>query len=105
MCRRSKILTLFPNLSVADGSVEEVKVIPHVVNPLSVAIDSSGKKRLVLDLRYVNAHLFKERISFDDWNEFKNFISENGYAFKFDLKKGYHHFEILKEHQTFLGFS
>jgi len=49
--------------------------------------------------------LFKERISFDDWNEFKNFISENGYAYKFDLKKGYHHVEILKEHQTFLGLS
>ena len=25
--------------------------------------------------------------------------------FKFDLKSGYHHNDILQEHQTFLGFS
>jgi len=35
----------------------------------------------------------------------KNFISENGYAYKFDLKKGYHHVEDFKEHQTFLRLS
>jgi len=88
-----------------DGSVKEVKAIPHVVNLLSVTINTSGKKRVILDLRYRNAHLFKERISFDDWKASKNFIPENSYAYKFDLKKGYHHVEILKEHQTLLGFS
>ena len=34
---------------------------PRVVNPLSVSIDSSGKKRLNLDLRYVNTHFYKIR--------------------------------------------
>ena len=66
---------------------------------------SLGKKRLILDLRYVNAHLFKERISFDDWKSLKDLVSENGYAYKFDFRKGYHHVEIAEAHQTYLGFS
>lgn len=88
-----------------DNSVIEVDHIPHVVSPLSVSTDRAGKKRLILDLRYVNKHLYKERISFDDWRVFENYISENSFGYKFDLKKGYHHVEIFEEHQTFLGFS
>eukprot|EP00111_Clytia_hemisphaerica_P009430 TCONS_00027673-protein len=88
-----------------DGSAREVEFAPKVISPLSVASNSVGKKRLILDLRYVNAHLFKERISFDDWGSLKNLISENGFAYKFDLRKGYYHVEIAEAHQTYLGFS
>ena len=38
-------------------AVVEVPFIPHVVNLLSVSIQSSGKKRLILDLHHVN-HIF-----------------------------------------------
>ena len=34
--------------------------IPHVVNLLSVSIQSSGKKRLILDLRHVNHFIWKQ---------------------------------------------
>ena len=40
--------------------VLEVPVKPHVVNPLSVATGRGDKKRLILDLRYVNLHIWKE---------------------------------------------
>ena len=36
------------------GRVVEVYVPPLVVNPLSVSVQATGKKRLILDLRYVN---------------------------------------------------
>ena len=39
------------------GSVIDVPFKPIVVNPLSVAYNSSGKPRLILDLRFVNEHL------------------------------------------------
>ena len=75
-----------------------------VLNPPSVS--RKGKKRLILDLRYVNNHLFKNKIKFDDWNSFQNYLEGNkGYLFKFDLKSGYHHVDIFEEHQTYLGFS
>ena len=34
--------------------------LPHSVNPLSVSVQSSGKKRLILDLRLINKHLWKQ---------------------------------------------
>ena len=34
---------------------------PAIVNPLSVSIQSSGKKRLILDLRHVNLYIFKQK--------------------------------------------
>ena len=88
------------------GSISECKTPPKVVNPLSVAINSHGKKRLILDLRYVNNHLYKDKIKFDDWKCFENYLkASEGYLFKFDLKNGYHHVDIYHSHQTYLGFS
>ena len=43
----------------------EVPLVPKVVNPLSVSTNK-GKKRLILDLRYVNNHLWKEEVKFED---------------------------------------
>ena len=32
-----------------------------VISPLSVSVQQTGKKRLILDLRYVNQHVYKQR--------------------------------------------
>ena len=48
------------------GRIKEVKNSPYVVNPLSVSENDSQKLRLILDLRYVNMHVFKDKIKFDD---------------------------------------
>ena len=47
--------------------VVEVQAPPYVVNPLSVSVQPNGKKRLILDLRYVNKHLIKQRVKYEDW--------------------------------------
>ena len=39
------------------GTVKECLTKPKILNPLSVS--TKGKKRMILDLRYVNNHLFK----------------------------------------------
>ena len=88
------------------GSIIEAEKPPEVINPLSVSINSSGKKRLILDLRYVNGHVYKDKIKFEDWKCFENYLEgKKGYLFKFDLKNGYHHIDIFEPHQKFLGFS
>ncbi|KAK3703826.1 hypothetical protein QZH41_002896 [Actinostola sp. cb2023] len=48
------------------GSVIECPCPPYVVNPLSVSIQSSVKKRLILDLRHVNFFVKKSKIKFED---------------------------------------
>ena len=76
-----------------------------VINPLSVATNKSDKKRLILDLRYVNKHIYKQKIKFEDWRTAINYFGPGKYFTKFDLKSGYHHLDIFSEHQSYLGFS
>ena len=87
------------------GTAVEKDDVPLVVSPLSVSIRSSGKKRLILDLRYINSHLYKEYVKFDDWSAMENYLEEDSFAYKFDLKQGYHHVDIFHDHQKYLGFS
>ena len=87
------------------GSVREVDSPPFIVNPLSVSIQSSGKKRLILDLRKVNLFLAKYKFRLEDIKNVKEVLNPNDYMFTFDLKSGYHHVDINEEHQKFLGFS
>ena len=76
----------------------------HVVNPLSVSVQSSGKKRLILDLRIVNKCVLKQKFKFEDHKKALEYFVQGGYATKFDLKSGYHHVDIFPEHRQYLGF-
>ena len=86
--------------------IYEVKQ-PFTVSPLSVSQDPSGKKRLILDLSFVNKFVWQEKIKFDDLKSFENYIEgdKEGFLFKFDLKSGYHHVDIHKDSQKYLGFA
>ena len=81
------------------GVISEVCEQPHVVNPLTVAYNRSGKPRLVLDCRHINPclHLFK--IKFDDINIAQNLFDKGTFVFTFDLKGAYHHIDILQNIQ------
>ena len=85
---------------VESGRVVEVDVPPLVVNPLSVSVQASGKKRLLLDLRYINKCLRKMRVKYEDWKIALPYFATEAFMFSFDLKSGYHHIEILEGHQT-----
>ena len=85
--------------------VEVLDYPPAIVNPLSVSIQSSGKKRLILDLRHVNLYIFKQKFKCEDLKVALKVLSKGFYLFKFDLKSGYHHVEIFPDHRRFLAFS
>ena len=87
------------------GCVRKVGFVPHVVNPLSVSVQNSGKKRLILDLRKVNLFLAKYKFKMEDLKNVKEVLCKNDFMFTFDLKSGYHHLDIYPEHQTYLGFA
>jgi hypothetical protein len=87
------------------GLVKNVSNRPHVVNPLTVSFNGKGKERLILDLRHVNKHVRLDKFKFEDWKTLKQYINLNSYGFVFDLKSGYHHVDIHKSFQTYLGFS
>ena len=84
--------------------IEELVEAPDIVNPLSVSTQSSGKKRLILDLRHVNLYVYKQKFKCEDLKVTLSIISRGYSLFKFDLKSGYHHVEIFPEHRKFLAF-
>ena len=85
--------------------VVEVQAPPYVVNPLSVSVQPNGKKRLILDLRYVNKHLIKQRVKYEDSRIALSYFQKGAFMISFDLKSGYHDIDICPDHQTFLGFA
>ena len=89
---------------LSKGCIKQVHEKPLMVNPLSVSVQSSGKKRLILDLRQVNVFLVKFKFKMEDLRYLRETLNEGDFLFKFDLKSGYHHVDIFEDHQTFLGF-
>jgi hypothetical protein len=90
---------------VSSGSVLKVSFVPYIVSPLSVAENSQGKKRLILDLSVLNKYVWKEHFKFEDWKVAYEYLYKDGFMFKFDITSAYHHIDISTTHQCFLGFS
>ena len=88
-----------------NGCVCRVSTIPHVCSPLSVVTSTKGKKRLVINLRYLNQYLRRDSFKYEDLRTLMAILMPNDFLFKFDLKSGYHHVEIFQPHWTYLGFS
>ncbi|KAL9969042.1 hypothetical protein ACROYT_G021206 [Oculina patagonica] len=93
------------NELISQGCVAEVFQAPVIINPLSVSIQKSGKKRLILDLRHVNQFLYKIKFRCEDLTVAKEVLNPGDFMFSFDLKSGYHHVEIFPEHRQFLSFA
>ena len=72
---------------------------------MSVSVQANGKKRLILDLRYVKSFFVKKHVRYEDWKTAMSYFTRGAYMFSFDLKSGYHHVEIFESHQTYLDFS
>lgn len=87
-----------------DGFISEVKARPRVINPLSVTL-SSGKKRFILDLRYVNEFIQPPKFKLDDLKIALEFVRKGGYMVSFDIKSGYYHLQVHKDYREYLGFS
>ena len=104
--------SLFVSEAISDllrtKCVEILDHQPDIVNPLSVSIQPSGKKRLILDFRYVNLYVFKRKFRCEDISVALQIFAKGPkgfYLFKFDLKSGNHHVEFFPEHRKYLAFS
>ena len=77
------------------GHVVRCAMPPYVVNPLSVSVQANSKKRLILDLRYVSRNLQKKRMKYENWKVALSYFEVGANMFKFELKSGYHHIEVV----------
>ena len=79
-------------------------MFPKIVNPLTVASNSSKKLRLVLDCRHINKFLHSFKFRLEDSSLARSMFHKGDVGFRFDLKSAYHHIEIFPEHRNYLGF-
>ena len=87
-----------------DNRVEELYAAPEIINPVSASVQNTGKKRLILDLRHINLHMFKQKCKCEGLHTIKDIFSRNCFVFSFNLKSGYHHVDIFVEHRKYLAF-
>ena len=67
-------------------------------------VNTKGKKRFVINSRYLNQFLKKESFKYEDLRTLLTLLKTQDYLCKFDLKSGYHHVEITNLHWKYLGF-
>ena len=60
---------------------------------------------MVLNLCYLNQFLLKEKFKYEDLRVAMLMFEPDDYMFTFDLKSGYHHVDIHKQHWKYLGFA
>ena len=86
-----------------DNCVRKVETRPVVISPLLVVTNRSDKQRLVINLRYVNRFLWKKKFKYEDMRIALTYFDKGHYINTFDLKSGYHHIDIHKDFQKYLG--
>ena len=87
------------------GCIREVRRSEaHVISPLSV-VHKSSKPRLILDLSYLNQFISVPKFKYEDIRCVRDLFEKGDYFFKFDIKSGYHHINILEAHQKYLAFT
>ncbi|MCG8032477.1 MAG: hypothetical protein JAZ03_09910, partial [Candidatus Thiodiazotropha taylori] len=78
---------------------------PYIINPLTVSVQTSGKKRLILDLREVNKHVWKQKFKYEDIKVALAFLEKEFHMIKFDITSAYHFIEVVYFQTDLLGFS
>lgn len=77
---------------------------PLLCSPLHVAVASSGKQRLILDLTELNKSVKKFKVKFDDLEKIQYCLPKNGFMTQFDLRSGYHQIKMTPKASQLLGF-
>ena len=70
----------------------------------SAFIVHGAKRRVVIDLRHVNAALVERQFRYETLREFGGQLNQGDSMISFDLKDGYHHIAIQPQHRKYLAF-
>ena len=98
---------------VAVGKLKEARLVEEIgrdglwcVNPLTVAVNVKGKRRLCLDLlRYMNKIVKAPKFKLESTLAALQVIEKEEYMFLFDLKSAYHQIRMNENFTKYLGFA
>ena len=60
-----------------------------------MSTQTSGKKRLILDLRNVNNHIWKQSVKYDDLKIALSYLEKDFHSIRFDITSAYNFCEIF----------
>ena len=91
--------------------MKQIRVLKEVsssdvmcINPLSVATNSKGKRRLCIDLsRHVNEKSLARKFRIESTKAFLEVVNKGDYMYSYDLKSAFHQIPIFEQHQKYLG--
>jgi len=75
------------------------------INPMTIASNKTGKKRLCIDLsRHENIACDAKKFTIESVREFTKTVNKGSWCWYYDLKSAFHHIRVIKKHRKFLGF-
>jgi hypothetical protein len=91
---------------VATGAVQAWKGPEpiRVINGLGVVVNRKGKKRLILDARYINLFDQYEKFKYERLSDVPTYLQQTDVIALSDFKSGYHHLKMHPSAFKFLGF-
>ena len=98
---------------IAVEKLKEARLVEEIgredlwcVNPLTVAVNAKGKRRLCLDLsRYMNKIVKAPKFKLESTLAALQVIEKEEYMFSFDLKSAYHQIRMNENFTKYLGFA
>jgi len=89
---------------LAAGALTEVSARPHLVLPLQVATQASGKRRIIVDAsRQLNNFLPDGRVKLDHLCKVAPCLDRGAWLTTTDLKSGYYHLRVRSCDRKYLG--
>ena len=92
------------SLSDSDSSTEVEQQRPDWCAAAFIVRNAEGKRRVVIDLRFINSYLANNSVTFDSLKSLKEMILPDDFMISMDLTAGYHHVSIHRQYRNCLGF-
>ena len=86
---RVEIVLLCPKLLMAYSSMKFFALLTLLIRSSFLLARSTGKQRLILDLRHANGFIYKEKFKCKNLSVATQIFDKDYYLFKFVLKAGY----------------
>ncbi len=81
-------------------------VLPTRISPLGVVPKpNSDKRRLIINVGYINEHIVKIVFEFKDLLDVADMTDKGDYSVSYDLASGYYHVSLHPDSRCFVGFN
>ena len=88
-------------LAASEKTQFDVAVVAH---PLAVVVQSSGKRRLIIDARIANLYRPYEPLKYESLFMLQQLVQPHDLMWGWDLTSGYHHLRMRSDQMRLFGF-